>query len=244
MHRKNRTPIRPAGCLCAYDQSMSDGTDPPLDLSAVPLFPLPNVVLFPRAILPLHIFEERYKVMTADALRGPRVVAMALLQPGWEKDYHGRPPVEPVVCVGRILSDERLPDGRYNFLLQGVLRAAIVREHASHPYRTARLRPIHEQPVTELDLVTERQKLAEFFADGALSQTGVGHQFRRILSSPLTTPEIADLIAFNLLESVPLKQSLLAEPDVVRRVHRVIESLRALRPLIPAAYRDGSHHLN
>src|SRR5215208_8153614 len=80
------------------------------DLSAVPLFPLPNVVLFPRAVLPLHIFEERYKAMTSHALEGDRQIAMALLQPGWEKHYYSRPAIEPVVCVGTILSHEKLPD--------------------------------------------------------------------------------------------------------------------------------------
>src|SRR5579864_282631 len=64
-----------------------------IDLSAVPLFPLPNVVLFPRAVLPLHVFEERYKEMTADALRGNRQIAMALLGAGWETNYHGKPPI-------------------------------------------------------------------------------------------------------------------------------------------------------
>src|SRR3954470_5194925 len=104
---------------------MSDDLNP---FSAVPLFPLPNVVLFPRAVIPLHVFEERYKAMTADALRGDRRIAMALLCPGWEKSYHARPAIERVVCVGRILSAERLPDGKYNFLLQGEARAVIVAE--------------------------------------------------------------------------------------------------------------------
>src|SRR6476660_8219610 len=94
----------------------------------VPLFPLPNVVLFPRAVLPLHIFEERYKAMTADALQGDRVVAMALLKPDWEKNYYGTPPIHPIVCVGTILSHERLADGKYNFLLQGTVRARVVQE--------------------------------------------------------------------------------------------------------------------
>src|SRR5438552_10479372 len=91
--------------------------------SSVPLFPLPNVVLFPRAILPLHIFEERYKAMTADAIAGDKQIAMALLQPGWEKNYYGRAAIDRVVCVGTIVSHERLTDGKYNFLLQGHSRA-------------------------------------------------------------------------------------------------------------------------
>src|SRR5438874_1368219 len=102
--------------------------DEPAIFDSVPLFPLPNVVLFPRAVLPLHIFEERYKAMTADVLRGRKRIAMALLQAGWEKSYYGAPAIEPVVCVGTILSHERLADGTYNFLLQGETRAQITRE--------------------------------------------------------------------------------------------------------------------
>src|SRR5687768_725344 len=94
------------------------GDSPEQDLSAVPLFPLPGVVLFPRAILPLHIFEERYKTMTADVLAGDRLLAMALLKTGWEKDYYQKPEIEPVVCVGQVLTHEKLADGKYNFLLQ------------------------------------------------------------------------------------------------------------------------------
>src|SRR4051794_8131775 len=99
---------------------MSDW-DEHVQTDSVPLFPLPNVVLFPRAVLPLHIFEERYKKMTADVLRTPgRQLAMALLRPGWEKSYYGAPAIEPVVCVGTILSHEKRSDGKYNFLLQGL----------------------------------------------------------------------------------------------------------------------------
>src|SRR3954453_8232575 len=106
------------------------------NLSSVALFPLPGVVLFPRAVLPLHVFEERYKIMMADALRGDRQIAMALLHPGWERDYYSKPAIDPVVCVGRILSHERLPDGKYNLLLQGEARARVVRENNSTtPYR-------------------------------------------------------------------------------------------------------------
>src|SRR3954468_22055759 len=115
-------------------------------LSAGPLVPLPDVVLFPRPILPLPVFEERYKTMTADAIDGDRQIAMALLKPGWEKNYYERPAIEPVVCVGQILSHEKLADGKYNFLLQGHTRARISREITGPdvPYRVAELVPIEE----------------------------------------------------------------------------------------------------
>src|SRR5271156_3855610 len=92
------------------------------------LFPLPNVFLFPYVTQPLHIFENRYRQMTADALASDRLIAMALLCPGWENNYDGRPPVHPVVCLGRIVSEERLPDGRYNLQLRGLIRARVMQE--------------------------------------------------------------------------------------------------------------------
>ena len=68
--------------------------------TTLPLFPLPNVVLFPGVFLPLHVFEPRYRDMVADALSGDRVIGMTLLKPGWEANYEGRPPIFPVGCTG------------------------------------------------------------------------------------------------------------------------------------------------
>jgi len=198
-------------------------------MSAVPLFPLPNVVLFPRAVLPLHIFEERYKAMTADALEGDRQIAMALLRPGWEKNYYHKPAIEPVVCVGRILSHERLEDGRYNFLLQGHTRARVARELDGKPYRVAELHPLKEEAAPEEELADERRRIEMLLDDSALLATAIGRQFRQLLASPLPTADVADLIAFRFLDSVLLKQSLLADADVRRRVRRTVDAFEALR---------------
>ncbi|MGD0461102.1 MAG: LON peptidase substrate-binding domain-containing protein [Tepidisphaeraceae bacterium] len=206
----------------------------------VPLFPLPNVVLFPRAVLPLHIFEERYKTMTADVLAGERLVAMALLKPGWERNYHQRPAIEPVVCVGQILNCERLADGKYNFLLQGRMRAKIIGEQNSRPYRVARVEPILESNVMEIDLTNERQRLMEIFCRGRLASTAAGTELQKILSSQLPTREVADLIAFHVLNNVGLKQSLLAEPDVARRVCRLISALDGALPILELAATGSS----
>ena len=94
----------------------------------LPLFPLPNVVLFPNVFLPLHIFEPRYREMVADALASDRMIGMVLLRPGWERDYEGRPPVYPIGCSGVITHVERLADGRYNIVLRGLERFRIVEE--------------------------------------------------------------------------------------------------------------------
>jgi Lon protease-like protein len=197
--------------------------------AAVPLFPLPNVVLFPRAVLPLHIFEERYKAMTSDALDASGRIAMALFKPGWEKSYYHRPEIEPIVCLGEILTHERLADGKYNFLLQGIARAKIISEQTDKPYRTATLQKISEQPASELELADERARLARALHHGYSGVAGAA-QFLQMLSSPMGTPMVTDLIAFHLLEDPTLKQDLLAETNVWQRVRRVAEALEAFKP--------------
>src|SRR6476661_4159704 len=105
----------------------------------IPIFPLPNVVLFPNVFLPLHIFETRYREMLEDALKGDRIIGMVLLRPGWEGDYEGRPPVYPIGCAGVISHAERLPDGRFNIVLRGMEKFQIGGEETGRLYRIARV---------------------------------------------------------------------------------------------------------
>src|SRR6266581_2066741 len=100
----------------------------------LPLFPLPNVVLFPNVFLPLHIFEPRYRKMVADAVASDRLIGMVLLRHGWEQDYQGRPPVYPIGCSGLITHVERLADGRYNIVLRGIERFRILQEDLRRSY--------------------------------------------------------------------------------------------------------------
>src|SRR5713226_10007344 len=94
----------------------------------LPIFPLPNVVLFPTVFLPLHIFEPRYREMVADALADDRLIGMVLLKPGWQHDYEGRPPVYPIGCSGVMTHVDRTTDGRYNIVLRGLERFRILEE--------------------------------------------------------------------------------------------------------------------
>src|SRR5262245_34178887 len=128
----------------------------------LPLFPLPNVVLFPNVFLPLHIFEPRYREMVADALATDRLIGMALLRPGWERDYEGRPPIYPIGCSGVITHAERLPDGRYNIVLRGLERFRILEEDSSRSYRRAAVDALREPDLAAEDralLRTCRSKL-------------------------------------------------------------------------------------
>src|SRR5256885_2046345 len=203
-------------------------TLPAGSLAAVPLFPLPNVVLFPRAVLPLHVFEDRYKAMTADVLTGNRLIAMALLRPGWEKDYYQAPAIEPVVCVGEILSWEQLPDGKYNFLLQGRTRARVVRENKWKGYRVGELSALAESLTLEIDLEEQRSRLIELFSAAPFAGLPIARQFRELLNGPIPTEAVADLAAFNLLEDIPMKQKLLEDLDIPHRIARIVEELRVV----------------
>jgi Lon protease-like protein len=111
----------------------------------LPIFPLPNVVLFPNVFLPLHIFEPRYREMVADTLDGDRMIGMVLLKPGWEHEYEGRPRVYPIGCSGVITHVDRQSDGRYNIVLRGVERFRILEEDHSRSYRRALVDPVLER---------------------------------------------------------------------------------------------------
>jgi Lon protease-like protein len=97
-------------------------------LGAVPIFPLPNTVLLPGVMLPLNVFEPRYLELVDYALEGGQYIGVPLLKPGFESDYEGRPEVEAVFGVGRLLSHQRLPDGRRLIRLAGQRRLRIRRE--------------------------------------------------------------------------------------------------------------------
>ncbi|MSO55616.1 MAG: hypothetical protein EXQ55_01650 [Acidobacteria bacterium] len=138
--------------------------------SEIPLFPLPNVVLFPAAVLPLHIFEPRYRAMVADALEGERLIGMVMPRPGWEADYECTPAVYAIGCAGFIAHADRRPDGCYNILLHGLEKFRIVQERPVRAgvemYRVAHIETIAEAPDTRVasDLGEARKRLEQLIA--------------------------------------------------------------------------------
>ncbi len=106
----------------------------------VPVFPLPNVILFPGVQLPLHIFEPRYRAMVRDVMEAePPLIGMALLRGDWQEQYEGNPQLFPIGCVGKMVKTVPLPDGRFNILLQGVREYRIQEEFHDKSYRRARV---------------------------------------------------------------------------------------------------------
>lgn len=134
----------------------------------IPIFPLPDTSLFPNASARFHIFEPRYRAMIADALKGNRIIGMVTLQPGYEADYEGRPPIFPVGCAGLITSYEAYPDGRYDIILGGLVKFRVTGEDDSRPYRLARVAAVPEPLTTQAAdaLHEERQRIEQLL--GAL----------------------------------------------------------------------------
>ena len=131
----------------------------------LPIFPLPNVVFFPKMILPLHVFEPRYKRMIRDTLRKERRIGINLLKEGWQEDYYGSPPIHTIGCMGEIEQYERLPEGRFNILLRGTNRFEILSYEKETPYRIASIRLLKDTPfgIERYDQIKERDVLFERF---------------------------------------------------------------------------------
>src|SRR3954469_7593012 len=132
----------------------------------IPVFPLPNVVLFPNVFLPLHIFEPRYRAMVADALKGDRIIGMTLLRPGYEANYDDRPAVYATGCAGLITHSEPLPDGRYDIVLRGMEKFRILGEDTSRAYRLAHIEVIPESvaDADRAEIRARRQRLEAVLA--------------------------------------------------------------------------------
>jgi Lon protease-like protein len=193
----------------------------------VRLFPLPNLVLFPSVVQPLHIFEPRYRDMMADALQDDHLIAMATLEPDWETNYLQNPPVYSVICVGRIVKDEQLPDGRYNLLLHGLSRARIVEEmETDKRYRTACVEILPDVPVASAAVEQDlRRRLSEYLTAWFAAQSVALEQLGKLLESNLPLGTLCDVFAFTLDLEVELKQQLLEDSDVEQRVRRLLEHL-------------------
>ncbi|OAI45326.1 hypothetical protein AYO44_02675 [Planctomycetaceae bacterium SCGC AG-212-F19] len=199
----------------------------------VRLFPLPNVVLFPHVVQPLHIFEPRYREMTADALTDDRLIAPVLLRPGWEADYEGKPAIHPLLCVGRIAAEQRLPDGRYNLLLRGVSRGRIIAEAPSGKlYRTARVELLTEGECPEAKSAGRlRAQLAKVVQPWFPAQGPALGQLQKLVDNPeLALGVLCDLLAFAVPLAVEVKQSLLEELDIGQRAEALVGHLRTGTP--------------
>jgi Lon protease-like protein len=189
--------------------------------STVPLFPLPDVVLFPDVSLPLRIFEPRYRAMVADALKGNRIIGMVLLRPGYEANYEGRPPIFPVGCAGVITQVEQLANGEYTLVLRGLQKFRVMSEDPGGAYRVAHITPIPEAPPDEPQTAairTERQRVQSL-----LDRLGIE-------PAPATLTDAGLVVGLaQILDLTPREwQELLERDGVLARLRSLADRLETL----------------
>jgi Lon protease-like protein len=193
------------------------------------LFPLPNLVFFPHVMQPLHIFEPRYREMTTDALAGDRLIALVLPQPGWEKDYADKPALHPIACLGRVMAEQALDDGRFNILLRGLKRIRIIKEIAGKKlYRTAKVEVLDDTPIDDNGRCDHwRRILLEKSPAWFANQDELIGQFRKLLDSNLGMGPLCDIMTFALPLDAEFKQTLLEELQVEARLQMLHEFMAA-----------------
>lgn len=196
--------------------------------SVIPLFPLPNVVFFPRTYLPLHIFEPRYRHMVRDAAASHRMIGMVLLKEGWESDYEGRPPIFPMGAVGRMVAVQNLSDGRFNVLLQGLRRFEIQDEIDIESYRQGKI-VLKDFAPHEAKLPSElRADILKIVGNFLLSQED-GMALANFLKQPVDDEALVHNLSFGL-DFTPLeKQFLLEAETLVQQARRLLDLLQFKR---------------
>jgi ATP-dependent Lon protease len=192
------------------------------------LFPLPNLVVFPHVMQPLHIFEPRYRALLEEALSGDGLIAMAILAPGWEADYQGRPPLRPTACLCKVATHHRTDDGNYNVLLLGVKRLEIVRELPPEKlFREAEVRLCHDDYSEDSAAarMAQQRKLLELFKQSVPKLAETTEGLDQLLGKHVPLGMLADIIAYTLDLGTERKELLLAETNVDRRVELLFEYL-------------------
>ena len=192
------------------------------------LFPLPNLVLFPHVMQPLHVFEPRYRELLEDALATDRLIVMSVLAPGWQRNYEGRPKLYPMACLGRVTTHCRLGDGTYNVLVLGLRRARLLREFApKRRFREAKIELCEDQ--YRGCSLTQQWALQQKFRDALVqflpSLPEAQEQLDQLLGEDVPLGILTDVLGFLLDIDTARKQSLLAEVDVYRRARLLLSDL-------------------
>jgi uncharacterized protein len=215
------------------------------DLSRLGLFPLPNVVLFPSQSLSLHVFEPRYRRLVSDVLEQGRVLAVPRLKPGFDAGYYGAPPLFEVCGVGRITEYARLPDGRYNIVVQGLGRVRLLEELRSEAYRVARAEVVLDRPGANAMIAeTARTELLKLLRRAIPHLPGPARDLENRLRGITDAGESADILAGTLIEDPDERQAVLEELDPYRRITWLIAHVHGLLARLTGASPSALERMN
>lgn len=204
-----------------------EGTISKSRLARVGLFPLPNVTFFPHQLLPLNVFEPRYRRLTADAIEHQRLIGVPRLKPGFEPNYYGTPEVVPVFGVGEVIFHHQRTDGTYILVLRGVARVRLLEERPHEPFRVDQVEQVHDVETTsnlaalrdEVQRVGKQLLAKEPVPSGALIETAM---------SAAPSQGNSEFVMADLVRDPTERQALLEERDPAERLTRLLADLQQM----------------
>lgn len=197
-------------------------------IQEVPVFPLPQVVLFPGALLPLHIFEPRYRTMTEAALAGNLLICMANILDASRINSLGQPEIPSIAGLGEIVDHQRLDDGRFNLLLLGRARVSLAELPFQPPYRRARVTVLGS---TGDELTTNERSALNVAIQRQVARVRSQHpDFEFDYPPELPTSQVVDLCAHYLVTDSRVRQQILETLDINQRLQRCLDTLMDQSP--------------
>lgn len=180
---------------------------------------LPNAVLFPQALLPLYIFEAKYREMLNKTLENQRMFAVSLC------DLNLQP--YPIGGVGLVRACVHNPDGTANLVLQGVARVRFTRFTQRHPYLIAEIEPLSGLSSPHTNTKTVADQILEVVNKTVTSNQNIPDWMMKFLNELTDFEVLADLVAYTFIEDILTKQTILEELDIHHRLLRVRDALAA-----------------
>ena len=212
---------------------MPDKAPPAYDLrarcDALPVFPLPRMVFIPHTLLPLHIFEPRYRALVRDALDADGLMGVPMLAPGWRDEYDSSPALHPVMGVGRIVRHQSLPDGCSNIVLLGLGRARVLGERDTDvAYRVVHAELLEDPTPAPGALAQAALRLRVAVGQLARARPESADQLSPLLEPDRPPGQVADALAHLALRDPLERQSYLELPGPVSRIDRAIEAISGM----------------
>lgn len=215
------------------------------DLAELPIFPLPDAALFPGATLPLHVFEPRYRDLVRETLAGRGILAVARLQPGFERDYAGRPPVFEICGAGRIVDHYLRADGRYDIVLRGLTRIRILEELAPlHSYRQVRAAALVDFPADPALSVALKSTIANLWHALSPHLPIPMRNLQRLTAGADDAGAFADRLAPLIADDPETTQQLLSQLDPSERLQLIAARLQILCDSLGPSAKRSKAELN
>ncbi len=196
----------------------------------VPVFPLSTIVFFPNTLLPLHIFEQRYRDMIKDAQESEKLIAMALLKPGWEKEYFKNPGIFSIAGIGRIVTSETQADGKSNIVLYGLKRVKIVELFDDKSYRRAKIELLEN--VSENNNEELKEKILYSISNWNDMLDDKLKKYKIQVNPQLSLAKLTDILASVLITNVFEKQKFLEELNIIKRAEMILSFLETRLKMI------------